>query len=676
MIEDPELDRPPAPPVRPAAAPGADAEARIAARSRELDVIHTLGRLAAQAQSPEELFRATIAALERADPIEAALVARVEAGVPQVECHLARPFGADCLVRLSRLALDVLGVHAPATGPQIARHESEGYDPRRDERQDFDPDEAIVVPVLRRGQAAACLVVLPAGPGGESQLRLLYSAANHLGLQLDRLLTAQEDEAERFRAILDTMPQPVVLADAHLAVIHANRSARTLLERLAPQPPGSLGAALERLGIAAQVASVLRERRAVADVEATTSDGTSFSLSISPHPRGLVLVLTDVTESRRLQGRLAQADKLSSLGQMISGTAHELNNPLSSVLGYVQLLRASPAADALAERRLAAIETEAQRCHKIVQNLLAFARHRPPERKPVSINETVRSVLTLLGYQLRTAGIRVTSSLAADLPAVEADTHQLQQVLVNLLTNARQAIRERTSSGEVRLVTERDREGGVTIEVHDDGPGVPAELRATIFDPFFTTKDESQGTGLGLSIVYGIVAGHGGSVEVLPSELGGACFRIALPPRAQAPAPDVPPAVAGVVPRGAAGRILVVDDEPPLLRMLCEALARDGHRTVAAADGEEALERLAEGDFDVIVCDVRMPGMDARRLLEELRARHPGLDRRVLLTSGDTVGREPEELARRHGLELLPKPFGLDELRERVRRMLGRREPA
>jgi two-component system NtrC family sensor kinase len=361
---------------------------------------------------------------------------------------------------------------------------------------------------------------------------------------------------------------------------------------------------------------------------------------------------------------------------MISGTAHELNNPLSSVLGYVQLLRASAGADELTRRRLASIETEAERCHRIVQNLLAFARHRPPERRPVSVNESVKAVLSLMGYQLRTGGIRVSDSLAADLPAVDADAHQLQQVLVNLLTNAMHAIRERGASGEVRLVTFLEPGGGVAIEVHDDGPGVPRALRSRIFDPFFTTKDETQGTGLGLAIVYGIVTAHGGSIELLPSALGGACFRLVLPQRTVASDEPRTACVPAPAPPTAPCRILVVDDEPPLRRMLCEALARDGHRVVAAADGREALERLAEAGFDLVVCDVRMPGMDAGRLLAELDARHPGLKRRVLLTSGDTVGSEPEELARREKLELLHKPFGLDDLRERVRRLLARVGPA
>ena len=656
---------------RPADEPaGADAQSRLARRAHELHVLGALARRAAEAESPEALFAATLAVLRREEPFDAALVAHGG----KVEIELSRPFSADCVGRLAAGALEVLGSEA-AERSVVSIREADDFDARRGERQDFDPAELVIVPVLRRSRAEACLAYRPGGRAGEAQVRILYSAANQLGLHLDRLLTAREDEAERFRAILDTMPQPVILTDTHLALLEANRSATDLLERLGAAPCGSaLVPALERLGVASLVSRVLADGRPRTDVEAAAGDGTAFSVSVSPVGRTgrIVIVLTDVTESRRMQQRLAQTEKMSSLGQLISGTAHELNNPLASVLGYVQLLQAQVAGDPPIARRLASVATEAERCHRIVQNLLAFARQRAPERQPVALNGVVQSVLGLMGYQLRTNGVAVATELAPDLPAVDADAHQLQQVLVNLLTNSLHAIRGCRPSGEVRLRTRAARDGGVVVEVHDDGPGVPPELRSRVFDPFFTTKDETQGTGLGLSIVYGIVSAHGGTVEVLRSELGGACMRVALPPRPAARA-EVEPA--REVRSGAsrvAGAILVVDDEAPLRGMLCEALARDGHRAVAAADGREALERLAAERFDLVVCDVRMPGLDARGLLDELRRSQPGLAGRILLTSGDTVGSEPEDLARAEGLELLHKPFGLEELRERVQRLLER----
>jgi two-component system NtrC family sensor kinase len=651
-------------------AAAADAESRLSRRAHELHVLGALARRAAEAETPEALFATTLAVLRREEPFDAALVARGDA----VEIELSRPFSPECVSRLAAGALEVLGPAASARSA-VSTREADDFDARRGERQDYDPAELVIVPVLRRGSVEACLAFLPSGVAGEAQVRILYSAANQLGLHLDRLLTAREGEAERLRAILDTMPQPVVLVDSRLAPLEANRSAEALLERLGAGPPGtSLATALERLGVGPLVEGVLADGRPRVDVEAAAGDGTTFSASVSPVGRTgrLVIVLTDVTESRRLQQRLAQTDKMSSLGQMISGTAHELNNPLASVLGYVQLLQAQVGGDAATERRLAAVATEAERCHRIVQNLLAFARQRPPERQPVSLNGVVQSVMGLMGYQLRTSGISVTTELAADLPVVAADAHQLQQVLVNLLTNSLHAIRGCRERGAVRLCTSAASDGDVVVEVHDDGPGVPAELRSRVFDPFFTTKDETQGTGLGLSIVYGIVSAHGGTIEVLRSDLGGACLRVALPPRAAPAAAARPASEERTDAPRAPGTILVVDDEAALRVMLCEALARDGHRAVAAADGGEALERLAAERFDLVVCDVRMPGLDARGLLGELRSRHPGLASRILLTSGDIVGSEPEELARAEGLELLHKPFGLDELRERVHRLLER----
>jgi CheY-like chemotaxis protein len=261
----------------------------------------------------------------------------------------------------------------------------------------------------------------------------------------------------------------------------------------------------------------------------------------------------------------------------------------------------------------------------------------------------------------------VERDLATDLPPVHGDAHQLGQVVINLLTNATHAIGRTGRGGVVTVRTRRDG-SGVVLEVADDGPGVPAAIRSKIFDPFFTTKPPGQGTGLGLSLAYGIVAAHGGAVEVLPTEGGGATFRIGLP----GVGPAVEPAASGDRPEAAPaaprpGRVLVVEDEEPLARLMCEALAEDGHRVEAVPDGAQALARLAGEDFDVVVSDLRMPVMDGERLVRELGSSGRRRACRVLLVTGDTVSDRPAEVEARTGLEVLHKPFDLEELRRRVR---------
>ena len=304
-----------------------------------------------------------------------------------------------------------------------------------------------------------------------------------------------------------------------------------------------------------------------------------------------------------------------------------------------------------------------------MHNLLAFARGREPERRRESLNEIVQSVLGLIGYQLRVAGIEVATDLDGNLPAIEADGHQLQQVLINLLTNAQHAIEESGGPGRVEISTRVDGDA-VTLVICDDGPGIPQALRERVFEPFFTTKSEGKGTGLGLSIVYGIITAHGGEIELPPVEKG-ACVRIRLPVSAAA-LESTPHDSGRSEPLSVrCARILVVDDEPSVAQLLCETLSHDGHVTQCAADGHAALDALDAAEFDLIVCDIRMPGMSGERFYEEVRRRRPELCERLLLTTGDTVSDAPERFVTRAGLELLHKPFELDQLRRHVRARLA-----
>jgi two-component system NtrC family sensor kinase len=653
------------------------AERRLAARTRELDLLQALGRHAAEAKSARELFSATISVLQLGEEIDLAVVAyRQEAG-PDLFAYLSRPVAGECVESLARRAGDMLG-WSPDSIPAPRLIKLDTFDEARGERNRFRDRDLIVLPILRKQSAVACLLILPARAAGEEQLRLLYSATNQLCLHLDRILTVQEAEQDRFRSILDSMPQAVVLTDHELRLVQANQSASSMFERLGLPLSGSLERVVRQLRLQETVRQVSRGDSAVADREVCLDGGKILNVTISPlagsatDASGLVLVLTDITERRRLQQQLAQSEKMSSLGQMISGVAHELNNPLASVLGYAQLLGAQNS-DEQTAKKMKVLMQEAQRCQKIVRNLLSFARRWEPEQVSLSLNEVIESVLALMRYQLRVDGVDLHAELSRDLPAIRGDTHQLQQALVNLLTNAQQSILQAGDSGTIDLCSRRLEDGSVRLEVRDSGPGVPEEIRPRIFDPFFTTKSEGSGTGLGLSLVYGIVTSHGGLIEYQPGEDGGACFLITLPAGKAAPQAMT----RGELPEEAApslsGRILVVDDEPALAGMICEALSGDGHRAVQVSDGREALQLINDGNeqFDLIISDIKMPGMGAEALLRELRKASPELTARFLLTTGDTVGGATQAFVERNGLPLLRKPFDLEHLRRTVRARLA-----
>jgi CheY-like chemotaxis protein len=306
-----------------------------------------------------------------------------------------------------------------------------------------------------------------------------------------------------------------------------------------------------------------------------------------------------------------------------------------------------------------------------VQNLLRFARTHTPERRPFSLNEVVENSVQLLAYPVRSSGCRIVLDLDRALPSVVGDGHEIEQALVNLVTNAHHAMAGAETPGAISLRTWCASEGTVVLDVDDEGPGIPEDVRARVFDPFFTTKPAGQGTGLGLWLVYNAVTAHGGSIEATASPSGGARFRLRFPG-----GPIVPEVVDATAadpfddaPRVSA-RILVVDAEAALAALICETLAADGHHAVAAHDASELLDRLSGESFDLLVSDAGLPGLSGDRLGREVARVRPNLRDRILLTTGDWVSREPEAVARRLGAVLLRKPFELEELRRVVRTCL------
>jgi PAS domain S-box-containing protein len=376
---------------------------------------------------------------------------------------------------------------------------------------------------------------------------------------------------------------------------------------------------------------------------------------------GALGIMRDVTDDQRLAEQLLQQEKLAAIGQLVSGVAHELNNPLAGVMAFSELLLASDAAhDADARHAMETIHREAMRAAKIVSHLLTFARQRAAERMAADLNAIVTDTLELRRYALRTAQIDLEVVLDPAMPRTWADPFQLQQVVLNLVSNAEQALTDWPGARRIIVWTQRV-ENKLVVAVSDTGPGIPPDRRDRIFNPFYTTKTVGQGTGLGLSISDGIVREHGGQIRVESHPGEGATFLVELPLVAPDEGRDPAAAIAG---RDASPprRMLVVDDESAMRTAISAFLATLGHRVTAATGGLEARALLDTNEYDVVLLDLRMPDLGGDILFEELRDRDPRHARRVVFVTGDVQSDDARRFLARTGRPVVSKPFQLDEL--------------
>ena len=379
----------------------------------------------------------------------------------------------------------------------------------------------------------------------------------------------------------------------------------------------------------------------------------------SAAPGRVAVLFADQTARSRLQDQLVQAEKMSAIGQLIAGVAHDLNNPLASVVGFAEFLSERPDVPPALREPVTIIREEAERASGIVKNLLGFVRKQERQLRPTAIQPLLDATLALLRNELLATRVEAVLESEPDLPTPVVDPNQIQQVFVNLIHNAIQAIAATGRPGRVTVRAPHWRDG-IALDVIDDGPGMSEDLVARVFEPFFTTKPEGQGTGLGLPISQGIVTEHGGRITVESAEGLGSTFTVYLPagewhaPLTAAGGPG--PATTGL-------RILVVDDEPHILHYMRATLESWGHTVAGAADGTEAKDRLVRDRFDLVVADLRMPRLGGREFYEELNRDQPALAARVVFATGDTVRGDTLAFLKSVGRPYLHKPFSLTELR-------------
>jgi two-component system NtrC family sensor kinase len=384
----------------------------------------------------------------------------------------------------------------------------------------------------------------------------------------------------------------------------------------------------------------------------------SITYSTPQKDEEVLCLIRDVTDQKMLQEQLIQSEKMSAIGQLVSGVAHELNNPLAGISAFAQLLLAEKRFPPDQRTAAETIYSEARRASRIVQNLLTFARQHKAEKVPTAINQVLDDTLELRGYELRVRGIDVRREYDETLDDTMADAHQLQQVFLNLITNAEQAMEQR--DGQHHRLTVRTRRNGdsLRIEVEDTGGGIPPNLIERIFNPFFTTKPTGSGTGLGLSISLGIVREHEGRIWAENASSNGARFIVELPvnkPRTSAELPAVTHVQAANENDNL--RVLVVDDEASVRVSLQRYLAGRGHHVETTASGLDALTRLRDAQYDAVIVDMRMPDLSGEQLFERLRNNDPGHAERVIFTTGDLVNEQMRRFLDGTGRPCVPKPF-------------------
>ena len=550
---------------------------------------------------------------------------------------------------------------------------------------DLQAGSAASVPLRAHGVVVGTLVVTDprGGSFAPEDIRLLSTVATHAAVVIAnaRFFEMVRRAKEQWETAFDALSEGIAVVDEEGRVRRANRS---LAELLGGPLPKLIGSHLchELLGQSEALMSLLDEARrgerppplvTRSDVLGRTLRINAARIVSSTPEQSVVVLVEDVTDQQAMESQLIQSEKLAAVGQLVSGVAHELNNPLTSIAGLSEFLLEQKELGQKDRGHMKVIHEQAERAGRIVRNLLTFARKGPAERTHVDLNELVNRTFMLMSYDLQLKGIEVVKDLATDLPAVLGDHHALQQVVLNLLTNSAQAVAE-NPPGRARTISARTwLDGQVHLRIVDTGPGISPEVRAQLFTPFFTTKEPGQGTGLGLSISYSIVEAHGGHITVEQPAEGGAAFRVDLPAFGPPESLPVEPAIAaparGRRPKEAAQqrRILVVDDDPAIQRVVQALFGREGHLVEVATDAAHGLSLVAGRSFDLIIADARVAG-EGRLFVEELLDRDPTLKDRTLVATGD-VRPTTERALERLGLRYVRKPFNLRDLRDEAARV-------
>jgi PAS domain S-box-containing protein len=501
---------------------------------------------------------------------------------------------------------------------------------------------------------------------------------------------------ERYRLLAENVRDVIWSTDMDFRFTYVSPSVKYLGDRNAEEvmsmflgqllTPSSQELAMKTFAeelVMANVTPLDPTRSRTLEVELVRRDGSTlwaelkvnFMRGPDGRPVGILGVMRDITERkkaeeerREFEQKAQLASRLASVGELAAGVAHEINNPLTGVIGYAELLMQEDVPEHI-KSDLEIIHSGAKRVADIVKGLLKFARQTKPERTVVDINQVIEVCLRLRAYETETSNIKVTTKLAPDLPLTIADPGQLQQVFLNLLINAETEMKLAHGKGKLTIKTQRA-DNNIRICFKDDGPGIAKENLEKIFDPFFTTREVGKGTGLGLSICHGIITEHEGRIWAESKPGKGSTFIVELPVVAEKRRPTKRLKATPKTKAAARTKILVVDDEPVVRRLLSQILEEEGYKVETTDDGRDALNKIKSHRYSLIMLDVKLPGMSGSQLYAHIREIGLSLAKRVVFITGDVMGADTEAFLTKAGAPFITKPFEVGQLKAEIRSLL------
>ena len=516
---------------------------------------------------------------------------------------------------------------------------------------------------------------------------LLYQSSQRELAERKRIQNSLEESEEKYRVLVENASDYIFMIDKDFIVISANKSAGTFL---GSTPGAIIGKSIFDLftpEVSKQYSQTIQQvfDTGVPLTEDTISNigeqKTILNTIISPikdnegRVCAIIGVSRDISERIRSEERetklrqeLIFANRLSSVGEMAAGIAHEINNPLTGVIGFAELLMKKDLPEDI-RKNIEMISEGGNRAAGVLSRMLTFARQTKPMKEEININEVIKTTLEMRSTSLEVNNIDVVTELYAELPAIIADGGQLQQVFLNIILNAETEMKNAHGKGNLIIKTEKVNDT-IRISFADDGLGIPEENLEKIFDPFFTTREVGQGTGLGLSICHGIIAEHQGSIHA-ESELGnGTTFVIELPIVTQDgqlgfTKPDVE-STAAVKP----AKILIVDDDPIVQKYLATVLTDEGHEVEVIDNGNDVIERLCSQSYEVIFLDIRLTGKSGIDIYRELEKKSNSITKNIIFITGDVTNPNIVDFLSSINAPHISKPFNVEQLKKDMDRIL------